>query len=124
MDTTWLLFIAAATAVALFGALAANRVRSASHRPVDVSEMRGEAGLVVFTSSDCADCTALMNLLRGRDVVVREVTYELEPAVFEEIGVAGVPLTVAVDAGGNTVGQIAGLPRSAALTRLIKKTKR
>ena len=122
MEAAWVLFVGTIAAIAVGAALVANRTRGASHPRVDVAGLGFSGGLVVFTSTDCADCTALMERLRGREIQVREITFELEPLAFEQAGVTGVPLTVAVDSDGVTVGQVAGLPRAGMLARLIRKS--
>jgi len=116
----WILFLGSAIAVAFVVAFAANRWLQPPHNGVDLEGLELPRGLVVFTSTDCSDCAALMQLLRGRSVPIREITFELEPGLFERAGVEGVPLTVAVDGTGRAQGQIAGLPRSRALDRLIR----
>ena len=95
----------------------------ASHRPVDVGGLGFEQGLVVFTSTDCTDCTTVMRTVRDQDVYVREVTFELESKLFEAAGVVGVPLLVGVDEHGATVGQLAGVPTERELSRLIIATR-
>lgn len=107
--------------MALLVAYGANRWIGPSHPTVDVGGLDLPPGLTVFTSTDCSDCAALMGMLRGEQVPIREVTFELEPGLFEEAGVDGVPLLVAVDEQGRSVGQIAGLPRRRTLDRLLRK---
>jgi hypothetical protein len=116
----WIVFVLGVLGVALIVAYAANRWIGPSHATVDVSGLDLPAGLTVFTSTDCSDCSALMGMLRGVSVPVREVTFELEPGRFEKAGVDGVPLLVAVDDQGRSAGQLAGLPRRRALERLLR----
>jgi hypothetical protein len=118
--TAWVAFLALAIGSALLIAYLANRWVGPLHRTIHTEGLSLPSGLVVFTSTDCADCGALMQMLRGTSVPIREVTYELEPGLFEQAGVDGVPLTVAIDDHGDVVGQAAGLPRRATLDKLIR----
>jgi hypothetical protein len=118
--SAWVVFVALTAGVALLVALAANRWIGSSHPTINPEGLGLTAGLVVFTSTDCSDCTTLMEMLRGRSVPIREVTYELESGLFERAGVDGVPLTVAIDEQGRVLGQVAGLPRTRSLNELIR----
>jgi len=99
----------------LGGAVAVGRFAARRYRPrhvtVDVSDLGDRPGVVVFTSTDCETCTAALAAVERLGAPIREVTWELEPAVFEERDVAAVPLVVVVSASGEPVGQTTGVPR-------------
>lgn len=90
-----------------------------THPRVDLRGTSLPTGIVVFTSSDCANCADVRSALKQSGATYREVTWELEAAVFAEAGVESVPLVVARDAAGVTIGQLSGLPRARALRSLV-----
>lgn len=100
-------------------ALLTRRFQQPTHAPVDLSSTDLPWGAVVFTSSDCANCAAARDALKENGVPFREVTWELEPALFESIGVESVPLIVVRDEKGEWRGQIAGRPPRRALRSLV-----
>jgi hypothetical protein len=97
--------VAAAAAVGLM----LRRWQWASHPPIEATELNLPPGLVVFTSVDCTNCKKMLDALRRLDLPVREVTYELEPGMFEAAGVEAVPLTVVIDDQGAVVTQLPGV---------------
>ena len=99
--------VAVATAALAIGLLL-RRMQWSSHPPIDVTGLEYPAGIVVFTSTECANCKKLLPRLRSLDVPVREVTHEIEPAAFEAAGVEAVPLTVVIDDSGAVVAQLSG----------------
>lgn len=103
-------------------ALAVSRSTRPLHRPshprVDLRGTSLPNGLVVFTNSDCAACAQARAALKTAGVAFREVTYELEPGLFASIGVESVPLIVARDGNGVTIGQISGKPQPRRLRSL------
>lgn len=119
MNIAWLGFLAALVVMAVAAALAASRWSRPRHPAVDVTSLELPSGLVVFTSTDCRDCSAVMGMVRNRGVPVREVTFELEPSTFEAAGVEGVPLIVGISSDGSQVGQLGGVPSERRLQRLI-----
>jgi hypothetical protein len=115
----WVGFLALIGGLAILAAYLANRWITPSHPPIDTGGLDLPPGLVVFTSTDCSNCGALMEMLRGTSAPIREVTFELESGLFERVGVDGVPLTVAIGEGGEVLGQAAGLPSQRALDKLV-----
>lgn len=105
-----LLIGVAIVAVAVGGATLTRRFQRPTHRRVDPSAAGLSAGVVVFTSTECANCAAARDRLRAQGVAFREVTWELEPALFAALGVESVPLVVVTDPAGRWVGQISGKP--------------
>lgn len=90
-----------------------------THPPVDLSGSGLPTGVIVFTSSECVNCKAVRAALEEMDVPFREVTWELEPGVFESRGIESVPLVVARDATGATVAQLSGKPGRRRLRSLV-----
>ena len=115
-----LLVIAAVVLVAMVARLV-GRWQRPSHPVVDVTRLQPDGGIVVFTSTDCATCAEARSVVEGVGVVMREVTWELEPARFAAAGVEAVPLTVVVAEGGAAVSVFAGVPRRRALRRAVAK---
>jgi hypothetical protein len=58
-------------------------------------------------------------VVRNVEAPVREVTWELESGVFEQVGVTAVPLTIVVDAAGDVIAQVVGVPRRSKLARAV-----
>lgn len=81
-----------------------------SHPPIDLGDFGPRPGVVVFTSTDCANCKEALAVVRSLDVPYREATWELEPAVLEAIGVEAVPLTTVIDDAGVLQLLAAGVP--------------
>ena len=88
------LVVRAAVVAALAGvAFGVARLVSRWQRPIHAApSLDGlgiPAGLVVFTSTDCANCRAALAVAADTEAPVREVTHELEPMLFEAAGVEG-----------------------------------
>ena len=96
------------------------RVASPSHPPIDVADVDLPAGVVVFTSTECANCKQVLATLRSLDVPLREVTHELEPATFEAAGVEAVPLTVVLDDQGVVTAQLPGVVSARRVKRALR----
>ena len=92
-----------------------------SHPPVDAAGLGEEPGVVIFTSTDCANCEKARRVIGSLDVPIREVTWELEPSVFEDRGVEAVPLTAVVDASGRVEYLTAGVPRKRSVVRAAER---
>ena len=101
------------------GLLAARWSRP-SHPRVHLDALGLPSGLVIFTSTDCPTCGRARSVAEGFDVPIREITHELEPALFDRAGIEAVPLTVVVDGEGGVVAQFTGVPRRRALGRAIR----
>jgi len=97
--------IAAAVAVGMM----ATRSRRSAQPPVRVGRLGSDAAIIAFTSTDCSRCRSVMRLLSDFDVSVREITYELEPGLFDEAGVEGVPLVVVRRPDGSHSAQFGGV---------------
>jgi hypothetical protein len=112
--------VAAVAGAALAIGFLLRRRQWSSHPPIDASELALPAGIVVFTSTECANCKKVLATLRNFDVPIREVTHELEPATFEAAGVEAVPLTVVIDNEGSVAAQLPG----AVSARRVKRSLR
>ena len=97
------------------------RLRRPSHPPIDLSGFAEGAGVVVFTSTDCSNCREALAMVESLGVPLRAVTWELEPTVFEELGVQSVPLTAVVDADRQVELLVAGVPRSRSLGDAVRR---
>lgn len=117
----WLqaLLIAGAALAVVAVALGTRRFQRPTHGRVDVHGIGLPAGIVIFTSTDCATCRDALASVRAAQAPVREVTWELESALFERVGVTAVPLTIVVDGAGNTIAQMVGVPRRRKLSRAV-----
>jgi hypothetical protein len=79
------------------------------HPPVDIAGAGLQPGLVVFTSVTCRRCREVLTAARATGAPLREVTYELEADLQEQVGIVGVPVTLVIDSGGEIAHQFAGL---------------
>jgi hypothetical protein len=86
---------------------------------VDVRGLDLPSGLVVFTSTGCANCAAARRNAAATGAPVREVTWELEAGLIERAGVSSVPLTLVIDDDGAVVTQIVGVPPMRRLRRAL-----
>jgi thioredoxin-like negative regulator of GroEL len=91
------------------------------HPPLDLAGASFQSGIVVFTSTECRRCKEVLAVAKATGAPLREVTYELEPALQEQLGVAGVPLTLVIDAKGQRVAQFAGPVRPQRLRRALRR---
>ena len=74
-----------------------------------------------YEAARCTNCGKVMRSLRGLDVPIREVTYELEPGLFETAEVSGVPLVVVMSPDGSAFEQFAGAIRPRRLRRSLAR---
>jgi hypothetical protein len=112
--------VVAVTAAALAIGFLLRRWQWSSHPPIDASQLALPAGIVVFTSTECANCKKVLATLRGLDVPMREVTHELEPESFEAAGVEAVPLTVVIDNDGSVAAQLPGVVSARRVKRSLR----
>lgn len=75
-------------------------------------------GVYLFTSATCASCSPARALLDATGVGYREIAFESEPALFEEIGVEKVPAVARVSAGQGWIAF--GLPAGRAIGRWLR----
>lgn len=92
-----------------------------SHPALDLGDFGPRPGIVLFTSTDCVNCKSARAVVESLRAPVREVTWELEPAVLERLGVEAVPLTVVVDAEGRIELLTAGVPRRRSLQQAAQR---
>lgn len=59
-----------------------------------------EAGLYLFTSTSCGTCGRARTELERRRLPFTEISWQDDPALFEELGMDAVPSVVAVDPDG------------------------
>ena len=115
-----ILFVVAAVSVALVVAMVLRRAQRPVHPTVSVGDVGDRPGVVLFTSTDCGNCKKAIALLESEGIPFREVTHDLEPQRFETWGVVAVPLTVVVDAEGDLVGTMSGVPRPKTIARAVR----
>lgn len=106
--------------LALLVARLAGRWQRPIHATPNLEGLELPAGLVVFTSTDCANCRAALAAASDTGVPIREVTYELEPGLFAKAGVEAVPLTVVVSEEGSVAATFAGVPGARGLRRALR----
>jgi glutaredoxin len=94
-----------------------SRFRRPPHPNIVVGDLGDRPGVVVFTSTTCGTCKAVISLLEEWSIPFREVTNELEPGQFDEWGIVAVPVTVVIDEDGQVVATFSGTPRRAAFRR-------
>ncbi len=99
----------------------ANRFQRPSHPPIDLGDVGPRPGVVLFTSTDCTNCKEALAVVGSLGIEIREITWELEPGVFESVGVEAVPLVTVLDAGGHVELLAAGVPRHRALRRAVRR---
>jgi hypothetical protein len=87
------------------------------HPALDLGDFGPRPGVVLFTSTDCVNCRRARDVVEALGIEAREVTWELEPAVLEAVGVEAVPLTAVVDREGRIELLTAGVPRRRSLLR-------
>lgn len=119
MDEIWGRVVLVAVVIAAAAVVAYSARRRPYHPPIDISGLGLAPGLVVFTSTECRRCKVVLATAKATGAPLREVTYELEAALQEQAGVTGVPLTVVVDAAGNSTAQFAGLVGRRRLLRAL-----
>lgn len=100
-------------------ALVITRLTKPPHPTLVVQPDGDRPGVVLFTSLECVSCKDTITLLRGKGVVFREITHELEPQRFEAWQVLAVPLAVVLDEQGSIVDAITGVPPLRRLTRAL-----
>lgn len=108
-------------ALAVLVGMRANHARRSSQPLARLERLDLDAAVVAFTSTDCSNCKKVMRMLGGLGVTVREVTFELEPGLFEAAGVEGVPLVVVARRDGNAAVQFGGSVRRAAVARALRR---
>jgi hypothetical protein len=118
------LVVIAVIAAAIGIGLIASRVKRPPHPPVDVSDLGSAPGILIFTSTDCANCGEALALVRGQPLPVREVTNELEPGRLAAAGVEAVPLTIVLAPDGSQVASFAGVPPRRAFRRAVERASR
>ena len=112
----------AVAAIAVVALALVTRRWQRPHQPqVDLSGLDLPAGIVLFTSTECANCARARTVVKTLGASVREVTWELEPHVFEAAGVESVPLTVVAGPDGVVADQIAGIPSRRRLVRALER---
>ena len=84
--------------------------QDSSHPPLQIPAGELPPGVVLFTSTDCDQCSEARAALKRAGIDYREVTWELESARFERYGVQGVPLLAKIDDSGDQLFLAAGIP--------------
>lgn len=91
------------------------------HPSIDLGDFGPRPGVVLFTSTECVNCRRAREIVGSLGIEAREVTWELEPAVFERLGVEAVPLTAVIDEAGNVELLAASVPRLGAVRRAAER---
>jgi glutaredoxin len=92
-----------------------------THPSVDLEGFGPRPGVVVFTSTDCDTCAETMRMVDRTGVAIREVTWELEPQLFERYAIEAVPLVIVLDAEGRSILFETGTPDVARLGKALRK---
>jgi len=126
MDEVWVrLLLAAGAVLAIAGVARFTRsLQRPGHPLLDLSDRGFEPGIVMFTSTDCATCKDALAAVKPLDIPLREVTWELEGKVLEELQVTAVPLTVFVAGDNELVDQFVGVPKRRRLARAAAAWRR
>lgn len=90
------------------------------HPPLDLSGLGERPGVVVFTSTDCATCVEAMRTVGGVSAPVREVTWELEPHLFDQYHVEAVPLIAVLDGQGRSTLFETGAPSPGRFAKAVR----
>lgn len=106
--------------IAVLAAFIARKMARPVHPDINVGEVGDRPGVVLFTSTDCSNCKEAIAVLVGESIPFREVTHDLEPQRFETWDVVAVPLTVVLDAQGDIVETMSGIPKRSAVTRAAR----
>lgn len=106
--------------VAAAFAFVAKAVRRPIHPTVRVGDLGDRPGVVLFTSTDCSNCKRAIARLKDLAIPFREVTHELEPRQLEAWEVVAVPLTVVLDADGEAVAVLSGVPARRAIVKAVR----
>jgi hypothetical protein len=88
----------------------AARWQKPPHPPIDLQGLGDRPGVVVFTSTDCSTCAEAMRTVGTAGASIREVTWELEPQLFDHYHVEAVPLVAVLDQDGRSVMFETGAP--------------
>lgn len=97
------------------------RTQRPTHPPIDLGHLGSDPGIVVFTSTDCANCREALAVVETYGVTTRQVSHELEPDEFDRAGVKAVPLTAVVGDDGVVTAVIAGVPTRSSLGRAVSQ---
>lgn len=98
------------------------RRKVAYHPPLDIPAGTFDPGLIVFTSTTCRRCKEALAVAKATGAPMREVTYEIEAGLQEELGVTGVPLTVIIDRFGKIDRQFAGVVSERRLRNALRRS--
>ena len=115
------ILIVGVAAIAIVAGLLETRRRGTAQAPVRVDGLGFDSAIVVFTSTDCSRCRRTMRQLSALGATVREVAHELEPGLFESVGVDGVPLVVIMTPDGNRSSQFGGAVSDFRLNRALAR---
>ena len=91
------------------------------HPPIDLDGLGERPGVVVFTSTDCTTCSEAMRVVGQAGPAVREVTWELEPHLFDRYHVEAVPLIAVLDGVGRSVFFGTGVPEGSRFHAAVRK---
>jgi len=91
------------------------------HPPIDLDGIGERPGVIVFTSTDCKTCSEAMRVVGGASSSVREVTWELEPQLFDRYRVEAVPLVAVLDDGGRSLFFGTGVPDGVRFRTAVRK---
>jgi hypothetical protein len=116
-----LVVVLAAVLIVVIAVRLVARSRRPSHPRIELGHLASKRGIVVFTSTDCANCREALAVVETYRVPTRQVSHELEPGEFDRVGVEAVPLTAVVGEGGVVTAVIAGIPARKNLGRAVAR---
>ena len=90
------------------------------HPLLDLGGLGDRPGVVVFTSTDCPTCVEAMQTVSGVSAPIREVTWELEPHLFDQYHVEAVPLIAVLDREGRSTMFETGAPGRGRFTKAVR----
>lgn len=116
-----LVVVLAAVLVVVLVVRLVGRSQRPTHPRIDLGHLGADPGIVVFTSTDCANCREALAVVETYRVPTRQVSHELESDEFDRAGVEAVPLTAVVGDGGVVTAVIAGVPTRGGLRRAVAR---
>lgn len=120
-EVTRLIVVVVVVVVAIGVAAVLRKISKPPHPDIVVGDAGDRPGVVLFTSTDCGNCKETIALLKAESVAFREITYDIEPQRFESWVVLAVPLCVVLDAEGEVVETMSGVPRLRTLKRALRR---
>jgi hypothetical protein len=90
------------------------------HPPLELEGLGSRPGVVVFTSTDCPTCVEAMRTVGELNAPIREITWELEPHIFDQYHVEAVPLIAVLDRDGRSTMFETGAPNRNRFVKAVR----